>query len=179
MRENAKKKLKSKKGMNAIETVILVIILLMLIIMYIDVLQVSQKMSACTAVSNYMARTLERQGGILNYVPTNFATFGHGSYTTSENAYKLIEQNLVKTFGKDCIVDPNDATTADRPVEIKITLVQSDPKSLLEANHGIEEITFGKESCFGLYLGGNGMFNANDPGFITIDSLKYYKPFYI
>ena len=174
-----KNKLKSKKGMNAIETAILVIILLMLVIMYVDIVQVSQKMSACTAVSNYMSRTLERQGGILNYVPVNFATFGHGSYTTSENAYKLIEQNLKKTFGEDCIVDPNDPNTANRPVEIRITLVQSDPESLKETNHGIEQITFGEDSCFGLYLGGSGTFDQNSPGFITIDSLKYYKPYYM
>ena len=42
-------KLKNKKGMNAIETAILVIILLMLVIIYVDVLNVSQQMSACTA----------------------------------------------------------------------------------------------------------------------------------
>ena len=174
-----KNKLKSKKGMNAIETVILVIILLMLVIMYVDILQVSQKMSSCTAVSNYISRTLERQGGILNYVPVNFATFGHGSYTTSENAYKLIEESLMKTFGADCIVDPNDPSTENRPVEIKITLVQSDPASTKETNDGIETITFGKDSCFGLYLGGSGTFDKNSPGFISIDSLKYYKPYYM
>lgn len=173
-----KNKLKNKKGMNAIETAILVIILLMLIIMYIDVLQVSQKMSACTAVSNYMSRTLERQGGILDYVPTNFATFGHGSYTTSENAHKLISKNLEKVFGPDCLVDPSDSTTADRPVEIKVTLVQADPQSVRDGDN-IEVMTFGKDSRFGLYLGGNGAFSASDPGFITIDSLKYYKPYYM
>lgn len=171
--------LKNKKGMNAIETAILVIILLMLIIMYLDVLMVSQKMSATTAVSNYLARTIERQGGILNYVPTNFATYGHGSYTTSKNAHELILKNLEKTFGKDCIVDPDDPSTFDRPVEIKIKLVQSDPESINGADGGVEILDFADDSCFGIYLGGNGMFGENSPGFISTQSLKYYKPYYI
>ncbi len=174
-----KKLLKNKKGMNAVETAILVIILLMLIIMYIDVLMVSQKMSAATAVSNYMARTIERQGGILNYVPKNFATYGHGSYTTSQNAYELICKNLEKTFGEDCIVDPNDPTTADRPVEIKVKLVQRDPDSVKETNHGVEILDFHRDSCFGIYLGGDGVFDEDSPGFISTRSLKYYKPYYI
>ena len=163
-------KLKSKKGMNAIETAILVIILLMLVIIYVDVLNVSQQMSACTAVTNYMSRTIERQGGILNYVPTNFATYGHGSYTTSKNAYAIISKNLERTFGEDCIGDS---------VEITVKLIQSDPENKAAPHHGVETIEFNENSCFGIYLKGDGAFKSDSPGFITIDSLKFYKPYYL
>lgn len=163
------KKLKSKKGMNAVETAILVIILLMLVIIYIDVLRVSQQMSAATSATNYIARTIERQGGLLDYVPTNFATYGHGSYTTSKNAYAIIEQNLEKVFGEDCI---------GNNVEIKITLVQSDPDSVKKPHHGTEVFELKDNSCFGVYLKG-GTYTSNDPGFISAKSLKYYKPYYI
>ena len=168
--------------MNAFETAILVIILLMLVIIYVDVLNVSQQMSTATAVTNYISRTIERQGGMLNYVPTNFATYGHGSYTTSENAYKIISKNLEKMFGEDCIVHADDPSTYDRPIEITIKLVQSDPASMSEANKGVETIHFDDKSCFGIYLGGtgnDGSFNEDSKGFISIESLKYYKPYYL
>lgn len=165
--------------MNAFETAILVIILLMLVMIYVDVLNVSQQMSAATAVTNYISRTIERQGGMLNYVPTNFATYGHGSYTTSQNAYAIILKNLEKTFGEDCIVDADDPSTYDRPIEITIKLVQSDPASMSEASRGVETITFDDESCFGIYLSGNGNFDEDSKGFISIESLKYYKPYYL
>lgn len=164
-----KKLFKNKKGMNCLETAILVIALLSLIIMYTDVLIVSQKMTATTAVSNYISRTIERQGGILNYVPTNFATYGHGSYTTSENAYKIINKNLEQTFGADAL---------GRVVDIKIKLVQSD--GMGGSGSGVEILDFSPSSCFGIYLGGGkGDFNEDSPGFISTRSMKYYKPYYI
>ena len=153
--------------MNSLETVILVIILLSLVIMYIDVLSVSQQMSASTAVANYVARTLERQGGILNYVPTNFATYGHGSYTTSKSACDIINNNLEKTFGPSALGEFVD-------VNVKIVYSDGESRSISDT-----QFKLAPNSCFGLYLGGNGTFSETSPGFISIKNLKYYKPYYI
>ena len=91
-------KIADKKGLNSIEATIIIIIILMCIMTMLDLMEVTQKMSATTSATTYITKLVGRQGGITNAVPDDFESYGHGSYITTQAAYDIMNTSLRKAF---------------------------------------------------------------------------------
>lgn len=89
--------LKSKKGLNTIETAILSIIILMCIGGMIDLNSIIKKFNATSSTTSYISRTIAKQGGVRMNKPQSF----NGDYVTSQELYRDVKSALNKAGIED------------------------------------------------------------------------------
>lgn len=84
------KRLRNKKGIGSLEIVISALIIIMMIAGMIDMVQVLQKIDTASQTTGYIARTVQKQGGVQTYRIDNF----HGKYTTTPVLYDNVKEML-------------------------------------------------------------------------------------
>lgn len=85
-----RKRLKNRKGIGSIEIVISSLIIIMIIAGIIDMVQVLQKIDTASQTTGYIARTIQKQGGVQTYRIENY----HGKYTTTPILYNNVKEML-------------------------------------------------------------------------------------
>ena len=165
-----KNKLKNKKGMNSIETTIIVLILCFCILTMLDLMEITQKMSATTSAINYVTRLVGRQGGISNGTPENFSAYGHGSYITSDSAVDIINVSLRKAFS---VTD--DSSVLGNQVKIYIQPYYLDRNSGKYLPDGTI-VELNKNAEIGVYIKGS---HIQDNLLIHQDDVLYHQVYYL
>jgi len=90
MWKRLKAKLKEKKGIGSIEIVICSLIIIMMIGGLVDMIQITQKLDTVGQTTGYVARTIQKQGGVQTMKIPNF----HGKYTTTPVLYENVKEMM-------------------------------------------------------------------------------------
>jgi hypothetical protein len=167
--KSLKESLKNKKGMNSIEATIIIVILLLCIMTMLDLMEINQKMSATTSAVNYMTRLVGRQGGISNGTPTNFSSYGHGSYVTTNSAWTILNDSLQKAFS---VTDGSDVLGDQVKMYIEVYdvnagVASSSPKTVIELTEDTE---------FGVYIESS---HISDDLLIHQQDILYHQVYYV
>lgn len=166
-----KNKLKNRNGMNSIETTIIIVILCLCILTMLDLMEITQKMSATTSAINYVTRIVGRQGGISNGTPANFDTYGHGSYITSKSATNILNNSLQKAFS----VNDGSSVLGDQVrIYIQPYFLQSDGTFKPQSDH--PKIELGPNTEIGVYINGS---HIQDNLLIHQDTVLYHQVYYV
>lgn len=92
IKKRIKDTLKSKKGINTIETAILSFIIIMCIGGMTDLNTIMKKFNATSSTTSYISRTVSKQGGVRTNAPESFS----GDYITSSELYNDVKSVLNK-----------------------------------------------------------------------------------
>ena len=162
-------KIADKKGLNSIEATIIIIIILMCIMTMLDLMEVTQKMSATTSATTYITKLVGRQGGITNAVPDDFESYGHGSYITTQAAYDIMNTSLRKAFS---VTDGS--SVLGNQVKIYIT-----PYKLGDTSWERQStIEFTDTTEFGVYVEGS-LSSADSPLLIRQKDILFHQVYYL
>lgn len=92
MRQQFKNTINKKKGSLAIEIVIGMLIFLIALSALVDIVAIGDKFLAISSANNFLARTVEIEGGILPYTPNGFP--GGSVYINTATMSQDIQQEL-------------------------------------------------------------------------------------
>jgi|HigsolmetaAR206D_1030411.scaffolds.fasta_scaffold00120_27 hypothetical protein len=90
MWKRLKAKLKGRKGFGSIEIAICSLIILMMIGGLADMIQIMQKIDTVSQTTGYVARTIQKQGGVRTVRIQNF----YGKYTTTPVLYNNVKDMM-------------------------------------------------------------------------------------
>lgn len=132
--KNINKKIKNKKGLNTLQTVIISIVILICAGFFIDLINITEKQQAVSMTSTFVSRIISKQGGVRTATPNEFKE--SDDYVNSVELYNKVK----KVMNNADIPDTDWTLQVKTPLDGLVTIKGNTNLALADIGSSMEVI---------------------------------------